>query len=217
MVTGDSVRDWSARSVVSLWLYDDVLELLALTKLPCTAQFFWLYRSNINKRKRFGTPMVERGLSWYEWQELYVSKLRTPLTITFGEVATHNHFVLHRGGVFKQTAPVIKLPADATEDAHLGLLGLLNSSVACFWLKQVWPHKGSTVDDKGARQRTAPFEDFYAFNSTKVAEFPIAEPQPVNLARRLDTLGREMKDTLPAALVARATSSPCEGVNDRLG
>ena len=36
---------------------------------------------------------------------------RTPLSITFGEVATHNHFVLDRGGkVFKRTAPVIKLP-----------------------------------------------------------------------------------------------------------
>jgi hypothetical protein len=63
--------------------------------------------------------------------------------IAFAEVATHNHFVLDRGGkVFKQTAPVIKLPAGASEDEHLGLLGLLNSSVACFWLKQVCHNKG---------------------------------------------------------------------------
>ena len=41
-------------------------------------------------------------------------------------VATHNHFVLDRGGkVFKQTAPVIKLPEGATEDEHLALLGIL--------------------------------------------------------------------------------------------
>ena len=46
--------------------------------------------------------------------------------------------MLDRGGkVFNRTAPVIKLPAAATEDDHLGLLGLLNSSTACFWLKQV--------------------------------------------------------------------------------
>ena len=58
-------------------------------------------------------------------------------------VATHNHFVLDRGGkVFKQTAPVIKLPTEATEDDHLALLGVLNSSTACFWLKQNSHNKG---------------------------------------------------------------------------
>ena len=58
-------------------------------------------------------------------------------------VATHNHFVLDRGGkVFNRTAPIIKLAADATEDDHLALLGLLNSSTACFWMKQVFHNKG---------------------------------------------------------------------------
>ncbi len=65
------------------------------------------------------------------------------MSIAFAEVATHNHFVLDRGGkVFKQSAPVIKLPAGASEDDHLGLLGVLNSSTACFWLKQVCHNKG---------------------------------------------------------------------------
>ena len=42
-------------------------------------------------------------------------------TIAFAFVATHNHFVLDRGGkVFNRSAPIIKLPADATEDDHLG-------------------------------------------------------------------------------------------------
>ena len=69
--------------------------------------------------------------------------LRTPLSIAFAFVATHNHFVLDRGGkVFKQSAPIIKLPADATEDDHLALLGLLNSSTACFWMKQVISQQG---------------------------------------------------------------------------
>ena len=68
---------------------------------------------------------------------------RTPLSIAFAFVATHNHFVLDRGGkVFKQSAPVIKLPPDATEEDHLALLGLLNSSTACFWMKQVFYPKG---------------------------------------------------------------------------
>ena len=59
-------------------------------------------------------------------------------------MATHNHFVLDRGGkVFNRSAPVIKLPESATEDDHLALLGVLNSSTACFWLKQVSQNKGN--------------------------------------------------------------------------
>jgi hypothetical protein len=88
-------------------------------------------------------PNDDRWDQWWTWYRWVESKYSTPLSITFAEVATHNHFVLDRGGkVFKQTAPVIKLPAGATEDDHLGLLGLLNSSVACFWLHQVCRNKG---------------------------------------------------------------------------
>ena len=54
-------------------------------------------------------------------------------------------------------------------------------------------------------QRTAPFEDFYAFNSTKVAELPLIEPPPVDLTRRLDALARNLSETLPAALVHGST------------
>ena len=82
-------------------------------------------------------------MKWYEYGRLTSSKLRTPLSITFAFVATHNHFVLDRGGkVFKQSAPIIKLPAETTEDDHLALLGLLNSSTACFWMKQVFHAQG---------------------------------------------------------------------------
>ena len=51
--------------------------------------------------------------------QLTASAYRTPLTIAFAFVATHNHFVLDRGGkVFNRSAPVIKLPEGATEDDH---------------------------------------------------------------------------------------------------
>jgi hypothetical protein len=66
----------------------------------------------------------------------------------------HNHFVLDRGGkVFKQTAPIIKLRADATEEDHLALLGYLNSSTACFWMKQVCFDKGNRGEGGGLNGR----------------------------------------------------------------
>ena len=204
-LTGNLLRDWTADSLAAVWLYDEQFRLLSMDELPQTARYFWPAQSVLSKRKRFGTPMVERGLSWYEYQELYVSKLRTPLTITFAFISTHNHFVLDHGGkVFNRHAQVIKLPANSSEDQHLGLLGLLNSSVACFWLKQVSHNKGSTVDQHGARQTTMPFEDFYEFTSTKVEGFPLPEGRPLALARQLDQLAREIAALLPAALLAAA-------------
>jgi hypothetical protein len=130
-------------------------------------------------------------------------RIETPLTITFAEIATHNHFVLDRGGkVFKQTAPVIKLPAGSSEDDHLGLLGLLNSSVACFWLKQVCFNKGDSTDTKGARTTGDPSFDTYAFNATKVGEFPLCTGRPLDIAIRLDTQSRQLTAQQPAALLA---------------
>src|SRR4030095_10982368 len=88
----------------------------------------------------------------------------TPLSITFPQITTYSHFVLDRGGkVFNRTAPIIKLPVESSEEDHLALLGLLNSSTACFWMKQISHNKGSTVDDKGARQTTVAFENFGSF------------------------------------------------------
>ncbi len=191
LVTGDLVRDWYASSQPAVWLYDEDFSLLPIDSLPSTSQLFWSYRSLINKRKRFGTPMVERGLTWYEWQELYVAKLRTPLTITFAFVATHNHFVLDRGGrVFKNSAPVIKLPPGASEAEHLGLLGLLNSSAACFWMKQVCSAKH--IGDP-AFQR-------FEYDGTKMSQFPVIESLPIDLACTIDRLAQERATCAPSAL-----------------
>ena len=88
MVTGNLVRDWSASSTPAVWLYDDNFDLINLADLPRTDRYFWPAYAVVSKRKRFGTPMVDRGLTWYEYQELYVKKVRTPLTICFPIVAT---------------------------------------------------------------------------------------------------------------------------------
>jgi len=140
--------------------------------------------------------MVERGLTWYEWQELYIEKLRTPLTIVFAEVATHNHFVLDRGGkVFKQTAPVIKLPADATEDDHLALLGLLNSSTACFWMKQVCFPKKGYLDSK--------WEERLAFNGTNIEKLPLPEGRPLGISKQIDEHAQTLNALQPVKILTQ--------------
>jgi hypothetical protein len=212
LVTGDPVRNWRIHEPPeAVWLYDDKFKLLDLNSLENTARLFWAYRASISRRKRFGTPMVERGFSWYEWQETYPSKLSSPLSIAWPEVATHNHFVFDRDGlVFKNSTPVIKLKSEFNESDHTRLLGVLNSSTACFYLKQICHNKGSTVDEHGARQRTAAFEDFYAFNGTKLANFPIPAHQPTQLPTALVQTSTAMQAQTPAATLA-AWCSPGSG------
>ncbi|WP_180819273.1 BREX-2 system adenine-specific DNA-methyltransferase PglX [Gordonia terrae] len=210
VVEGDRVREWQVAADVQSagWTYDENLDVLSLEKLGVLGLWLQRFRVAIQKRKRFGVPMVDRGFKWYEWQELYKAKLRTPLSITFAEVATHNHFVLDRGGkVFNRTAPVIKLPEGASEDDHLRLLGVLNSSVGCFWFKQKCHNKGSTVDSSGARTTLDQWENFYQINGTTVKDFPLPSSYPLFRSQTLDTLAQELAAHAPSAIAEREVPS----------
>ena len=52
-------------------------------------------------------------------------------------------FLTPASGYSRLHSPVIKLPLGASLDDHLRVLGLLNSSIACFWLKQNSQNKGN--------------------------------------------------------------------------
>ena len=120
-------------------------------------------------------------------------------------MATHNHFVLDRGGkVFKQSAPVIKLPADATEDDYLDLLGVLNSSTACFWLRQVCHGKGNGGVNEGMRGED--WEEFFEFTGTKLQEFPLPSSLPRERARVLDGLAVSLGVVSPSGVVGGSGS-----------
>jgi hypothetical protein len=194
LVEGDSVRDWLINQPEgAAWPYLDSDLSSAADNNLC--KFLWPFRTGLSRRVAYGMTQLERGLKWFEYSMFFKDRYRVPLTITFGEVATHNHFVLDRGGkVFKQTAPVIKLPAGASEEAHVGLLGLLNSSVACFWLQQVCHNKGGPGGGSSN-----------ALNATKIAQFPLPEAQPIALGQNLDRLAQELATNSPVALVQAAT------------
>ena len=192
---GDVVRDWNAQSDLRvLWPYSPSGDALPAVRTEAHIRGLWRYRTSLKERRAFGVPVEQKGLHWWDLREVYTNRLDRPLTIAFGEVTTHNHFVLDRGGkVFKQTAPVIKLPAGRSENEHLGLLGLLNSSVACFWLKQVCFPK----DGQGQM-----WEERFAFNATNVAEFPLSKGRPLASASRMDALVQQLSTLQPTALLA---------------
>ncbi|MFW5473154.1 BREX-2 system adenine-specific DNA-methyltransferase PglX [Knoellia sp. CPCC 206450] len=188
-VEGDRVRDFGIHDAgVAVFPYEGGR---AATRLA-TSPVFWPYRSNLRSGLAFGKTREDRDLEWFEYTLPSWARIKASLLIAFAFVATHNHFVMDRGGkVFKQSAPVIKLPEGATEDEHLELLGLLNSSAACFWLKQVSHGKGNGGVNEGYRGDD--WEEFYEFTGTKLQEFPLPNGAPTAISRRLDELSRRLK------------------------
>ena len=202
MIEGEYVRDYQIIPGLSaIWPYDAAS--LDTVRSAAVDRLLWPLRQSLQSRVAYGQSQLQRGLQWFEYSMFFRNRFRSPFTITFAFVATHNHFVFDRGGkVFNRSAPVIKLPLGSTIDDHLALVGLLNSSTACFWLKQIFHNKGSTVDDKGARQRTQPFEDFYEFTVTGLQQFPIAPNPPIHIARALDNEAGNLAASLPYSICA---------------
>lgn len=194
MIYGEVIRDWTVDGTTldAVFPYDRDFTILPEPLPDGLGHWLWPFRSCVANSKLFGgKTKVEGGLKWHEFGRLTSHKLRAPLSLTFAFVATHNHFALDRGGkVFNRTAPVIKLAEGATEEEHLALLGLLNSSLACFWMKQVCQNKGTkesfapTVRQSGGTsfsvvRGTTGGGGGYEFDSTKIGYFPISENLPV--------------------------------------
>ncbi|MGC9379743.1 BREX-2 system adenine-specific DNA-methyltransferase PglX [Streptomyces sp. MH13] len=194
LTTGEVVRDWGARPEVSIWFpYAEELQPGDLER------DLWPLRHILEVRRTFQGDMADAGLNWWDYMQYTASAYETPLSITFAFVATHNHFALDRGGtVFNRSAPVVKLHADASEKDHQSLLGLLNSSVACFWLKQVSQGKGGSGLGRGIQSEA--WEERYEFTGANLEEFPVPSKHPTALAALLDSLAQELISTNPSTI-----------------
>jgi len=199
VVLGEDVRDYRlATPIWTLFPYTDKGD----PRMPGDGFFraVWPVRTVMSSRVDYQQTLAERGLRWFDHSMFFAKRFRVALSIAFAEVAAYNHFVLDRGGkVFKQTAPVIKLPSGATEDDHLALLGVLNSSVACFWLKQVCHKKGGSVGSGGG-DADQPWSWSYQFNGSNIQDYPLPRSLPLERGRELDGLGREAGTHDPVAV-----------------
>lgn len=205
LVTGNVIRDFIVEpDTETLFPYADNLE--ASLRDERLARLLWLNRSGLSHRREPGGTHEEIGLTWYEWSRWHPERFVRPLGIAFAFVATHNHFVLDRGGkVFKQSAPVIKLPEEASEDDHLRLLGVLNSSTACFWLKQNSHDKGNGGVNEGYRGDK--WEVFFEFTGTTLKDFPLISLVAVRRALVLDGLAKQLHDAEPDRAFGSAAPS----------
>ncbi|MFE2473741.1 BREX-2 system adenine-specific DNA-methyltransferase PglX [Streptomyces mirabilis] len=203
VVLGDGVRDFQIDAPVATFFPYD-LKGNPRDVNNFDERFLWPNRHVLERRVDFGQTPSERGLRWFDHSMFFPKRYANRLGISFAFVATHNHFVLDRGGkVFKQSAPVIKLREGEDEERYLKLLGLLNSSTACFWLKQVSHSKGNATAASGMPDQ--PWSWNYEFTGTKLEEFPLPAEYPNSLAALIDGLGQQLAALKPTELIAEAT------------
>lgn len=198
LVLGEDVRDWTiSEPVEALWPYD--ADTLTPVNDEPVSRYLWPWRTQLMQRVAFGKTQAERGLPFTAYSMFFHKRFRG-LTITFAFVATHNHFVLDRGGkVFNRSAPIIKLPETATEDDHLALLAYLNSSTAGFFFRQVLHSKGAQGVNEG--HKSEEWEQFLEYSGTQIASIPLPPgwQSLADLGRLMTRLAAHLEEAMPSA------------------
>jgi len=195
-VRGEDVRDFGATSELR------VIYPYGGTNLE-DSETFWPYRSTLRPASAFGRTREETGKRWFEYILPNWARLNAQKLVSFSHVATHNHFALvHSGVVCNQHAPVIMLESPG-EDEYLAMLGVLNSSTACFWLRENSHDKGRPgAEAAGADE---PWERRFEFTGSTVQDFPLPRARPLERARTMDSLARHSSTQQMPELTATLT------------
>lgn len=206
VATGEHVRDFRIAEMGSA-IFPYIADKPILSAGDGALRWLWPNRTTLGNRATFSKlTYFAEGRPWFEWHQVAFKRLRDIRSLTYAFVATHNHFVFDRSGqVGNRHAPVIKLPEGATDDDHFSLLGVLNSSTACFWLKQVCHDKGSQGVNEGFKSQE--WERFYEFGGTQLEKFPLPSALPPEFGYKLDSLAKQLADVEPSAACARGIPS----------
>ncbi|WP_433151902.1 BREX-2 system adenine-specific DNA-methyltransferase PglX [Actinomadura nitritigenes] len=199
-VEGDQVRDWAMHrrtgAIFTHPSYDGNEIPLAVEKV------LWSNKLLLKRRRSLSGTQESRGLPWHHYSAYSEKRWSSKLGIMMTLVATHPQFALRRDSTLAtQAVTFLRLRDSAQEDDYLGLLGLLNSSMACFWLKQVSHSKGNATAASGMPDQ--PWSWNWEFTGTKLQEFPLPQRLPVERAKEMDDLSHKLADNRPSSVVAR--------------
>jgi len=203
VISGSEVRDWNARADrYAFWPYDSLGDIVSIEQHPAHLRRLWPYAPVLqNRPSGFEGSPEKSGRPWFGWHQFVGRRGTHDRLITYSWVATHNHFAsLHRDEVPLQSAPIIELPPDVSEQRRADLTAWLNSSSVCFWLKQGSNSKGKPgLDQTGTGER---WEAFYEIAATRLRELPLPEKLHTTYADELDRLAQELSEANPAAVLS---------------
>ncbi len=184
--TGETVRNWSPlRYPLIVFPYQGDLRPLIPTKNPNCIRYLKPFRAVLENVVMHGSVRKkETKVQWFEYSRLARPKFRAPNSIVLPEIATHNHAIVAQDStIFHQTIPAIKLAPTTPLGDHFLLAGLLNSSGALFWLKQVCFNKGAGEDEE---------RDRFVYAGNKVQQLPV----PTKVAEALKGNSNGLGDRL---------------------
>ncbi|HME01299.1 MAG TPA: hypothetical protein VKM93_28800 [Terriglobia bacterium] len=209
---GDEIRNWSCPEPRILAKpYDEEWDLLSLQELRGLGRWLGLFRMTLGNRKDFnGGTYDQAGRPWYEYHQLDRDKAKSEMAVVFSDLATHAHFRFSDDRrVFDNHSPVILL-IDAKPLIH-AILGLLNSSLTLFWLKQVCFNKGAGEDEH---------RDRFEFAGGKLEQLPVPgaiaenlQGKPNSLAEHLTALSKacwERGQQMPSLSLKKLFEKPGE-------
>lgn len=216
LVEGQAIRDWGISAQdESLWPYNpDTLE--AETD-PGTDRVLWTVRTLLSVRVAYGMTQTARGLEWFEYSMFFRSRYRGT-TLAIPSVASHVHAALDsKSRVFKDTSILVNLGEEPQPEELYGLLGLLNSSAACFWVKMQSQPKGGAAAHIWART--------YQVTGSTLQDLPLAGKLPhvsgralADLSESLDYIRRDATNSLNRISMAslEATQSKYERTREEM-
>lgn len=167
---GDEIRDYEFRGRTMLvFPYEGKnLELVSFPHGSSEYEYFKRFEKELSNRPTFAGTFAEEGRVPYEFHQIPVERAQNARSIAFAQISTHGHFVVDlTGKAFNEKAPLVKLSESTGDSDHHLVAGLLNSSAALFWLKQVCFSKRESAE--------AESDTYYEFAGGKVQELPLPE------------------------------------------
>jgi hypothetical protein len=217
VITGSEVRDWRVNSHLDgVILGESGRFARDLDGFPHQKRRLWPYRTILELRRNYtGRSYLEDGRRWYSWHQISETPGAHPWSLVFPWVSTHNHFaVLKEQAAPLNSAPVIRLPDTASDSDVFQLTALLNSSLACFWLKHYSNSKGQPrAEQTGSGE---PWTRFYEFTGSRLADFPLppdrwSGDRWSTHAEAMDQLAGDLTRIAPRTLLAADSAiSPLE-------
>ncbi|MEV5828464.1 BREX-2 system adenine-specific DNA-methyltransferase PglX [Spirillospora sp. NPDC052242] len=208
LITGEDIKLWAVDpSELALAPYGEDAAIADIDVSKGWANQLWLAKQYLGALADFsGKPRRETAVQWWSWYRWVASRNQGGARILFAKIATHNHAVFTHGrAVSNQHVPVINIKSDLDADLYYGILAVLNSSPACFWLKQVCPDRGK--GGYGGGVASEDWERFYEVTGAKLQDLPLPASMPIEVGRVMDSLAASRLAASPSAICVNGSPS----------
>ena len=205
-IRGEDLRDWDQTSeldVIFPYLTkDENVSNLEISESDPLGKHFWPLRLILRRRTMFGKTPEAHGNKWYSYMQMIPSRVTARRALSFANVSTYNNFVLvNRGVLFNPHGPIIAIKPKIHDEIVVSLLGILNSSMACFWMRQTCHNKGRPgAESAGADEQ---YEHRFEFDGAKTSRLALPEIVPSSVANELLSDSGKATETSPTFAVSQ--------------